>query len=113
MTNCGAHNCTNRSGAKVGLSFHRIPKKEEIRKKWLHNLKRQSVPENIFICSDHFESNCFKRDLRAELMNTTPKRELIENAVATIFDHASTSRKRVSSIARSNKKAKYKSLKKH
>ena len=106
MTNCGAPNCTNRSGVKEGLSFHRIPKKVEIQKKWLHNLKRKNIPENIFICSDHFEPNCFKRDLRAELMNTTPKKELVEDAVPTKFDHASISRKRVSSIARSNKKAK-------
>ena len=50
MTNCVAQNCTNCSGNKECLSFHRVSKKAEIREKWLHNLQRQNIPENIFIC---------------------------------------------------------------
>ena len=73
MPNCGAPNCTNRSGDKENLSFHRIPKKEDLRKKWVHNLNRKILAKNIFVCSDHFEPSCFKRDLRCELMNAKPK----------------------------------------
>ena len=86
MTNCGAPNCTNRSNDKnKSLSFHRIPQKADLRKKWLQNLKRQNMPDNIFICSEHFESSCFKRDFRAELMNTKPRHDLEDDAVSYLI----------------------------
>ena len=38
MTNCGALGCTDRSANNKNISFHRLTaKKEEIKKKWLHN----------------------------------------------------------------------------
>ena len=104
MPNCGAPNCTNRSGDKENLSFHRIPKKEDLRKKWVHNLNRKILAKNIFVCSDHFEPSCFKRDLRCELMNAKPKMLLEGDAVPTIFDHAP--RKRICLIEKSGKTAK-------
>ena len=108
MTNCSAPGCTNRSSNKKNLSFHRIPKNDDLKKKWLHNLKRQNIPATIFVCSEHFEADCFKCDLRAELMpGTKPKNELKDDAVPTLFQHSQcSSRKRVSSIERDNKKAK-------
>ena len=42
MTNCSEDN--------KNISFHRLPsKREEVKKKWLHNLKRKNVPEAVFI----------------------------------------------------------------
>ena len=82
-------------------------KKEEIKKKWLHNLNRKSIPETLFVCSEHFEPSCFKRDLQAELMGTKPRNILKDDAVPTIFKHSQgPSRKRVSSLERENKQAK-------
>ena len=98
MTNCGAPGCTNRSANNKNISFHRLSsKKEEIKKKWLHNLNRKFIPETLSVCSEHFEPSCFKRDLQAELMGTKPRNILKDDAVPTIFKHSlGLSRKRVS-----------------
>ena len=105
MINCSAPGCTNRSEDNKNISFHRLPyKSEEVKKKWwLHNLKRKNIPEAVFICSEHFEPHCFKRDLRAELMGTKPRKELKDDAVPTLFQHSQcSSRKRISSIERAS-----------
>ena len=104
MTNCSAPGCTNCSEDNKNISFHRLPSKsEEVNKKWLHNLKRKNIPERVFICSEHFEPHCFKRDLRAELMGTKARNELKDDAVPALFQHSQcSSRKRISSIERSN-----------
>ena len=67
MPSCAATNCVNRTGNKNDLSFHRVPtnNKKELRSKWLQNIKRQHpLPSgnSFFICSDHFEEDCFERD---------------------------------------------------
>ena len=50
MTNCGAPGCTNRSANNKKISFHRLSsKKEEIKKKWLHNLNRKFIPETLSV----------------------------------------------------------------
>ena len=70
MPSCGAPNCTNRSTENKGLSFHRLPSNNrgELREKWPRNIKRQAVPESFYVCSEHFENSCFKRDLKSELL---------------------------------------------
>ena len=74
MTNCRALVCTNHSTSNKNISFHRLSaKKEEIKKKWLHNLNRKFIPETLCVCSEHFEPSCFKRDLQAELMDKANK----------------------------------------
>ena len=61
MTNYGAPGCTNRSANKKNISFHRLSaKKDEINKKWLHNLNRKFIQETLYVCSEHFELSCFK-----------------------------------------------------
>ena len=69
MVSCSAFGCTNRSENCPEISFHRIPswKKKELRKKWLHNIRRVGTlpsDQSFYICSSHFEENCFKRDLQ-------------------------------------------------
>ena len=92
--------CTNRSASNKNISFHRLSaKKEEIIKKWLHNLNRKFIPEMLSVCSEHFELSCFKRDLQPELMGTKPRNILKDDTFPTIFKHSqSSSRKRVSSL---------------
>ena len=77
----------------------------------VHNLIPKILPKNIFVCSDHFEASCFKRDIRCELMNAKPKMLLEDDAVPTFFDHAPTPRKRISSIENSGKKEKIQIIK--
>ena len=69
MPNCAAIGCTSRSSVDKDVSFHRIPpkKKNELRKKWLANIKRAGdLPKDIsfYICSKHFESRFLQRDLK-------------------------------------------------
>ena len=89
MINCRAPNCKNRLIDKDNgnRSYHKIPGEDHdiLRKKWLHNIGRKIIPKNLWICSDHFELSCFKRDLQAEVMNTKPKKLLMEEAVPTLF----------------------------
>ena len=74
MTNCGALGCTNHSANNKDISFHQLlSKKEEIKKKWLHNLSRKFIPEMLSVCFEHFDPTCFKCDLQAELTGTKPR----------------------------------------
>ena len=69
MVNCSAFHCTNRSSNHPELSFHIDPREKRsksIRKQWLHNIRRDGdLPKDnsFFICSAHFEEQCFKHDL--------------------------------------------------
>ena len=66
MPNCGAPGCTNRSNIERTKSFHRLPREEkaDLRKAWLLKIKRKIIPKELYICSDHFEEECFERDLK-------------------------------------------------
>ena len=66
MPNCGAPGCENRSTKNPNLSFHRLPSntRNGLREKWLLKIKRKVIPKELFICSDHFEAECFQRDLK-------------------------------------------------
>ena len=75
MPNCHALECQLRSSDHPELSFHKIPseeKKPELRKIWLQNIRRAGkLPQDqsFFICSNHFEKDCFVRDLQVCLDN--------------------------------------------
>ena len=66
MPNCGTPGCTNRSTTHPEKSFHRLPSisKKSMRDSWMAKIHRKLLPKEIFICSDHFEPECFKRDLK-------------------------------------------------
>ena len=68
MTNYGAPNYTNRSDADYGRNktYQKLPveSRGEIRKKWSVNIKKQNVPKHLYICSDHFEPECYEKDLK-------------------------------------------------
>ena len=70
MPNCAAFGCTNRSSEKPSLLFRQIPsgtRDKQLRTRWLNNIKRDGeLPKNnsFYICSEHFEDECFERDLK-------------------------------------------------
>ena len=66
MPNCGAPVCTNRSSTHPEKIFHRLPStsKKGVRGLWMAKMNQKSLPKELFICSDHFEPECFKRDLK-------------------------------------------------
>ena len=69
MPSCSAIDCVNRSNSS-SLSFYQLPsqhKRPELRKKWLLNIRRDGIlpkDRSFFICSEHFEKDCFERDLK-------------------------------------------------
>ena len=76
MSGCAAIGCVNSSGKNPSLSFHQIPsnKRKEIRQEWLRRIKRgqneKYLPEDsTLICSEHFEKDCFERDLQVSFIN--------------------------------------------
>ena len=77
MPSYAAIGCVNSSGKNPSLSFHQIPsnKRKEIRQEWLRCIKRgqneKYLPEDstLYICSEHFENDCFERDLQVSFIN--------------------------------------------
>ena len=66
MVGCSAIGCSNNNHSKNrDLSFHRLPKNKELRKKWLHARKRVDIEDgqNVVLCSTHFIIEDFQRDL--------------------------------------------------
>ena len=76
MSSCAAIGCVNSSGKNPSLSFHQIPsnKRKEIRQEWLRCIKRgqneKYLPEDstLYICLQHFEIDCFERDLQVSFI---------------------------------------------
>ena len=70
MPSCSAYGYTNRASKESDISFHRVPKESRnklLRAKWLQNIKRKdNMPSDnsFYICSTHFEDNCFERNLQ-------------------------------------------------
>ena len=70
MLTCYAQGCSNRSSTSSEITFHRLlskSKRPSIRKKWLANIKRRGqLPkeEHFAICSQHYEEDCFEKDLK-------------------------------------------------
>ena len=48
---------------KIGRKFYRLPKDDNLMKKWLQNIKRENLPKTPTLCQLHFKEHCFKRDL--------------------------------------------------
>uniref|UniRef100_A0A1A7XXA4 THAP domain-containing protein 1 n=1 Tax=Iconisemion striatum TaxID=60296 RepID=A0A1A7XXA4_9TELE len=58
---CLVYGCDSSSYAFPELSFHRFPKDEELRRKWLEVAQRDegSLRPSSYICSRHFDASCF------------------------------------------------------
>ena len=77
MASCVTIGCVSRSGKNPSLSFNQIPsyKRKEIRQEWLRQIKRgqneKYLPEDsaLYISSEHFEKDCFERDLQVSFIN--------------------------------------------
>ena len=60
------------------VSYHSFPKAPDIRRAWVAACHRKDHfnPNTTRVCSRHFKSEDFERDLRNELLNLNPRRLL-------------------------------------
>ena len=64
-------------GKNPSLGSHQIAsnKRKEIRQEWLRRIKRGQNEKylvkdlTLYICSEHFEKDCFERDLQVRFIN--------------------------------------------
>ncbi|XP_065206127.1 zinc finger protein 62 homolog [Planococcus citri] len=84
VSTCRNHNPRTRIFDK-SVKYYQFPKVPEIRAKWIAVCQRVDhfPADNSYICSEHFTQNDFHRDLKAELMNLPPKRNLVSDAIPT------------------------------
>ena len=63
MSGCAAYDCSNSSKNNPGKTFFILPKNECTRKAWIVviNRKEDTLPNNVYLCSDHFEEVCFNK----------------------------------------------------
>lgn len=81
MVICCAYGCTNKAFKRCGLSFFRFPLGDPDRlNQWMLKIRRQNwTPKSSSrLCSEHFESDCFSKDLVGRTVLTS-------TAVPTIF----------------------------
>ena len=65
----------NNTNFVEGITMHKFPKDEELRKKWLkfvHTHRPNFEPkERSCLCSSHFEPSCFERKIDLEMKSPT------------------------------------------
>ncbi|XP_050079798.1 uncharacterized protein LOC126567623 [Anopheles maculipalpis] len=70
------------------ITYHKFPANQQRLDQWLElcGLPKGSIPplSYKFVCSTHFEPECFERDLRAELLYGTKRMTLRKDALPTI-----------------------------
>lgn len=71
---CAVATCPN----PYGESYHRFPKKSELRSKWIQACRRADKlnPDTAKICGRHFQADDFQRDMRNELLGLPQQRRL-------------------------------------
>lgn len=81
-TRCGVAICNNsleitkRNPIAQHIKYHRFPKDPDRRKLWIIKCHRQDKfnPDTSFICSEHFITEDYERDLRSELTGIPRKK---------------------------------------
>ena len=111
MVYCCAVGCSNDSRSvskEQGISFHRLPTEGSLLQEWLAKISRVdfAVTKDTRLCSDHFQPDCFERDLKAELLGLKGKRTLKSDAVPTVFAHRPRKKPGLSSENRLHDRAK-------
>lgn len=110
MPYCMVPGCTNdsKTSKEKEISYHRLPKDKKLSKIWIEKTKRKNPPkrESCYVCSEHFEPQCFNRSFKFELAGQKDKKTLIPGAVPTIFMFKKKKQERATSIKRRQKREK-------
>ncbi|XP_076050623.1 uncharacterized protein LOC143031091 isoform X1 [Oratosquilla oratoria] len=96
-SHCAVSGCRNTHVKGSEITYHRFPKDEYVRNKWITFCKRAERfnSANPYICSRHFEANAFQRHLKYELLGIpvpTYQKKFKPGAVPTLYyaSHVST-----------------------
>ncbi|XP_076038236.1 THAP domain-containing protein 2-like isoform X1 [Oratosquilla oratoria] len=96
-SHCAVSGCRKTHVKGSEITYHRFPKDEYVRNKWITFCKRTERfnPANSYICSRHFEANAFQRHLKYELLGIpvpTSQKKFKPGAVPTLYyaSHVST-----------------------
>ena len=67
-------------------SYHRFPKDEKLQKIWIQLCKRKDNvnAKTAKVCSSHFKSEDYERDLRNELLNLPTRKILKPGALPSL-----------------------------
>lgn len=89
-SNCAVFECKNSSKTEAGkcFSYHSFPVTDpKLCKRWVELCKRKDPIsiKNARICSQHFQSSDYERDLRNELLNLPIRKILKSGTVPSIF----------------------------
>ncbi|XP_057294665.1 uncharacterized protein LOC130623201 [Hydractinia symbiolongicarpus] len=112
MPFCVAFGCSNQTENNKNVSFHTMPKKQSLFKKWEVAIGRTDLPPSGRLCSDHFEQSCYvstttlKQELCGDLYSArkATRRRLTPDAVPTLFKHKENKNKeRSTSVGRSTR----------
>ena len=107
---CVAANCSNVPSKSVRL--YRFPREEALKKQWTRQVQRKRAEWTgptaySFICSEHFADDCFDTscDVREQLgYGAKNSRNLLPNAVPTIFRRSETQRSSIKKRSRAAEK---------
>ena len=103
MPHCMVPNCANgsRKTKGSGISYHRLPVVQKIRKHWLARIRRENPPKenSCYVCSEHFTPDCFQISYK-NVFGQTNKKSLKPDAIPSIFPHSSQKKVRTSSQRR-------------
>ena len=94
--------CTNGSRKTKGtdISFHRLPKDKKLSKIWIEKTLRKnpSKLDSCYVCSVHFEPECFESSLK-HMFGQKTKKKLKAGAIPTIFPRTNK-KQRLNSLQR-------------
>ena len=96
MANCSAVYCHNNEKKNKDKTFFTLSRDAALAKIWIAKLnhEKDNLPKNVWICSDHFEDDCFDSSWMLQSSLTYQKRpiqlRLRSGAVTTKFPHKQT-----------------------
>jgi len=92
MVHCCVPGCTNFSTKTTNISYHKIPTDPHRQKAWISRLRRENLPPSkyCYVCSEHFEKECFELDLVEQLTGEKRKKKLKADALPSIFNFSTS-----------------------
>lgn len=94
MPHCMVPECTNNSRKTKGISYHRVPKENQLQRAWMARIRRAN-PRNVatsYVCSAHFTPECFEK--KPFLSGHQSRPRLKPDAIPSIFSRNKPEKRR-------------------